>query len=99
MGSQDMPEGVRARGTSWRLRMVLCGSCTQGSRGRGDPWTTVVMSAEGGMPPAAGDRGAGHGRTKAPHVLPTLTEQQNALMKRGVKSNHPHPPHGKNTLR
>lgn len=42
--------------------------------------------------------GAGHGRTEAPRVLPTLTEQQqSARMKRGAKSNHPHPPHGKNT--
>ena len=58
----------------------------------------MVMSAEGGMPPAAGDGGAGHGRTEAPRVLPTLTEQQqSARMKRGAKSNHPHGYHGKNT--
>ena len=58
----------------------------------------MVMSAEEGMPPAAGDGGAGHGGTEAPRVLPTLTEQQqSARMKRGAKSNHPHPPHGKNT--
>ena len=69
-----------------------------GLSGEGETWTTVVMSAEGGMPPAAGDGVAGHGRTEAPRILPTLTEQQqSAHMKGGAKSNHPHPPHGKNT--